>query len=127
MEKKLKTYEECEAAVGLTPGTLPDVSMLPEEYRKSLIADFQLSIICKAHNDGWEPNFNDDDEWKYNMAPFIDANEEHPTGFGFSLSYCDSWFAYADCGSRHLLKSRELAIYIQDQFPEICKAHFLLK
>jgi len=125
--KKFKTYEECEIAVGLTPGTLPDVSMLPEEYKKSQIADFKIAIICKAHNDGWEPNFNDYDEYKYNMCPRIAATDECPSGVGFSVSACDYWRTRTGCGSRHLLKSSELAMYIQEQFPEICKDHFLLK
>lgn len=130
---KLDSLEECQKELGITPGTKPEVSHLPEKYRKSSIADFYLTIICEAHNkvnNGgkiWEPNFNDTNQPKYSMWPLIDANKKHPTGFGFSYSGYVSSRAYSACGSRHLLLSPELAIHILDQFPEVCKAHFLLK
>jgi len=127
MEKLYDTYEECEKKAGLIPGTLPNVEGLPEKYRKSQVADFMLAVVCEAHNDGWEPNFNDTDEYKYSMWPTVDANEQQPTGFGLSYPGCDLWTSRTDCGSRHLLKSRTIAIHIQKQFPEICKNHFLFK
>ena len=127
MLKKFKTYKECEKAVGLTPGILPDVSMLPEKYRKSLIADFQTTIITEAHNEGWEPDFNNHNQPKYSVWPEIDADEKVPSGFGFSHSVFAYSDAYTAVGSRHLLKSYELAMHVQKQFPEIYKAHILLK
>ncbi|MCE9538716.1 MAG: hypothetical protein K8R85_05815 [Bacteroidetes bacterium] len=127
MEKKFDNYEDCEKAVGLTPGTLPDVSMLPEKYRKSLIGDFQATIVTEAHNDGWEPDFSNKNQPKYSVWPEIKADKKRPTGFGFSSSgYADS-FTVTFVGSRHLLKSPELAIHVLEQFPEIYQAHLLLK
>lgn len=126
MSKKFKTYQECEKAVGLTPGTLPDVSGLPEKYRKSLIADFQVTVITEAHNDGWEPDFNERN-YKYSVWPEIEADKDRPTGFGFSHSLYVLSSTDTCIGSRHLLKSSKLAMYVQKQFPEIYKAHLLLK
>lgn len=127
METRFKTYEDCEKAVGLTPGTLPDVSMLPEKYRKALIADFQATIITEAHNEGWEPDFTDQDQFKYSVWPEIEADSDRPSGFGFSYSDYVHSFTLTAVGSRHLLKSSALAMYVQQQFPEIYKKHLLLK
>lgn len=127
MEKRFETYEDCEKAVGLTPGTLPDVSMLPAKYRKSLIADFQATIVTEAHNEGWEPDFTNHNQAKYSVWPEIKADKKRPTGFGFSYSGYVSSYSCAAVGSRHLLKSRELALYVQVQFADIYKSHLLLK
>lgn len=92
--KKFKTLEECQIELGIKLGLKPSVSKLPKKYRAALIADFNLTIICEAHNkvnnEGkiWEPNFNDTNEPKYSMLPWIKASEEQPSGFGFSRLYC---------------------------------------
>lgn len=131
--KKFKTLEECQIELGIKLGLKPSVSKLPKKYRAALIADFNLTIICEAHNkvnnEGkiWEPNFNDTNEPKYSMLPWIKASEEQPSGFGFSDSHYAYSLAGTFCGSRHLLKYSELAIHILDQFPDVCKDHFLLK
>lgn len=124
---KFPTYEACELAAGLTPGMLPTVSHLPEEFRTPTTGNFQAMVVAKAFNEGWIPNFNDLNEPKYMVCPRIEANEEHPSGFGFLLSYCDTWRANADCGSRTLFKSSELAICALEQFPEIFKDYILFK
>ena len=44
---------------------LPDVSNLPEDMQKSVIAQYKLQILVKAHNGDWKPNYGDSSQWKY--------------------------------------------------------------
>lgn len=125
--KKFNTYKACEKAVGLKSGLLPDVSMLPKEFQKSIIADFKYAVIAKAHNDDWEPDFTDYNQPKYFIWPDILADKKRPTGFGLSCYDYDFTASPASVGSRHLLKSRELCKHVFDTFPEILKDHYLLK
>lgn len=50
----------------------------------------QLVIICKALNEGWNPNWNDSNEYKY--YPYFDMRST--SGFGFSGSLCGGWVGY---------------------------------
>ena len=86
--KKIKTFEDACTAKGMS-ATLPDVSAFPEKHRKAILAFFMLTIVIEAINGGWEPNWNDDDEWKYYNWFEVDASKECPAGSGFSISYCD--------------------------------------
>jgi hypothetical protein len=114
--KKIKTFEDACEALNLNPAALPDVSMLPEENQKSVIALYKLSIIIKALNEGWYPDWKNTSKPKW--YPYFEANA---SGFGFSLTYYGRWTtaAAADCGSRLCLKSDELAEYAGTEFIEL--------
>jgi hypothetical protein len=78
MEKitdKIKSFEDACKHLRLNPNDLPVVDMLPEKDRKSIIAFYKLTIIIRALNEGWEPDWSNWDEWKYseekqNFIPF---------------------------------------------------------
>jgi hypothetical protein len=124
---KFKTYQDCEKAVGLSTGLRPTVSHLPAKYQKSITGQFQAIIICEAFNEGWEPDFNNPNQDKYAVCPRIEANEQHPSGFGFLSSVYAYWLTSSPCGSRLLFKSSELAMLALEQFPEIFKDYILFK
>lgn len=105
MKKSKKFLKVCKS-LGLDPNTIPEimsfekackmrkikpvlpiVNHLPERHRARQIADYKLAIITEAFNlqpDGtvWEPNYNDDSEWKYEPRFWIDADAKNPSGFG---------------------------------------------
>jgi hypothetical protein len=122
----IKTFEDACAALQLSPTALPDFSMMPEKHQKALLAHAKLIIVAEALNAGWQPNWNDTDEYKYVPWFEIDASEDKPSGFGFSGSYCDFWYSGARVGSRLCFRTRDLALYAGKQFEELYKDYFLI-
>ncbi len=124
--KTVKTYEEACEKLGLKPMALPEVSVVPSKHQKALIAHFKLIIIAEALNDGWQPNWNDSDEYKYFPWFEIKADDKRPGGFGFSYTYYDHWHTDTTVGSRLCFRTRELATYAGKQFADLYKEYFLI-
>ena len=78
-------------------------------------AQVKLSIIARALNQGWKPNWNDSDERKW--YPWFTL----ASGFGFSGSNFNFTYLDTSVGSRLCLKSEELASYAGTQFLSIYK------
>ena len=107
------------------------LSCLPDEDKDLLIyrtmnnagitgyalATQKLVIIVKALNEGWKPDWNNSNEYKY--WPYFDMRSA--SGFGFSHSLYAYWNTNTNVGSRLCLKSSELAKYAATQFIEIYK------
>lgn len=87
-----------------------------EKQIEYFIAVYQMSIICKALNEGWEVDWDNADEPKY--YPYFYMS---PSGFAFTGTGNDSTHAYAGCGSNFRLKTAELAKYCGKQFIDIWK------
>jgi len=102
--------------------SIPDVAMLPEEFRKPVIAGYRLMIIYKAINNGWKPDWNNYSEYKY--YPWFEVLS---SGFGFSDSYYTFVIAHTDVGSRLCTDTSEKAMYIAKQFEAEYKEYFLFE
>ncbi|MGE9312848.1 hypothetical protein ACLOAU_14465 [Niabella sp. CJ426] len=81
--RQIKSFDEACQVLGYS-NNLPDVSNAPEKHRKALLAHYQLVIIVEAINSGWQPNWADTDEYKYELWPDIIEDESKPSGFGLS-------------------------------------------
>lgn len=75
----------------------------------------KLIIIIEALNEGWEPNWNDYNEYKY--YPWFEYNNQ--SGFGFSNTGYDTTHTYTTVGSRLVFKTRALAEYAGKNFIDI--------
>jgi hypothetical protein len=117
--KKIKTFQQACKKLGIK-SALPDVSALPKDQQKAIIAHYKLVIIAKALNDGWKPNWKDSSQWKY--YPWFDMQS------GSGLSYYDDVYAYSisPVGSRLAYKSSDLARYAGKQFIKLYKDYFLI-
>jgi len=122
---KIKTFEEACAALGISTA-LPEVSMLPEAEQKAIVAHYKLTVIAKALNEGWKPDWSNDDEYKY--YPWFDVEEDaaKPSGFGLSYGGYVGTDLYTFIGSRLCFKSRELAKYAGEQFTDLYEEYFLI-
>lgn len=126
MKSKIKTFEDaCEFLKIET--TLPEVSALPIVHQKAIIAFYKLTIITQALNDGWIPDWNNFNEWKYFNWFEIDADKERPSGFGFSDSGSPGTDSVTHVGSRLCFKSRELANYAREEFKELYQDYLLIQ
>lgn len=118
--ERIKSFEEACAVLGLDPTQLPVVTNLPEKDQNAIIAFYKLTIIIRALNEGWEPNWKNWDEYKYYNYFFVRSG----SGFVFSSTDCTDAFAYF--GSRLCFKSRELAEYALSQFKELYLQYLLI-
>ena len=112
------------------------------------MAYLKLRIICAALNEGWEPQFTEN-EWRYYPYFWLYTQDEiddmdddekqncrlRPTG-DFRTKY--AYFAFAnsshapsntdaDFGSRLCLKSDKLAVYCGKQFIDLWADFYLIR
>ena len=103
-----------------------DISSLLEYKGKnpdmlSAQAYLKLTLIARALNEGWEPDWTNSNEYKY--MPYF----KHKSGFGLSFDGIDRWDTVTTVGSRLCYKSRELAEYAATQFADIYNDYLTIK
>lgn len=118
--KTIRSFEDACKKEGVDPKKLPDVSMIPEEFGKPIIAAYKLMIVFKAINDGWKADWGNGDQYKY--YPWFEVLS---SGFGFGNSYCTYDYSHASVGSRLCTDSQEKALYIAEQFKALYEDFFL--
>jgi hypothetical protein len=119
--KKVETFEQACIALRIDPAKcLPEVIGVPEKHQQSIVAHTKLVIIAEALNEGWVPDWSDNDQRKY--YPFFDLSS------GSGLSFYDYGYNYSGSyvGSRLCFKSGDLATYAGKQFTELYKQAWLI-
>lgn len=140
--ERIKTFEDACNELGIEHPFVRSYNLWKNygEYNQpDADAYFKLRIIAAALNEGWEPQFTED-EWRY--SPWLalytqeeidDMDEDEKSrvvfrshssasafgGVAYADAYHDASCAYALIGSRLVFKSRELAKYAGEQFVEI--------
>lgn len=142
---RIKTFEDAMMALGEEHPLVREWH-LGENLSPDLEAYLQLRVIVAALNEGWEPQFTEDEEryypwhWLYTRKEIDNmeaselkernmvSTEKYQTDYaGFASahsSYAPS-YSYTTVGSRLCLKSDALAEYCGKQFTDIW-ADFLL-
>lgn len=145
--ERVKTFEDACKELGEDHKLVQQFKAIQEAIAedKEATAYFKLGIITTALNEGWEPDFTNDDEYRY--YPYLclwtkeeleDKDEEWKddhnlqlwSGGGASydgakcgLAYATSnlaWsLAFANISARLAHKTEELAIYSGKQFTEL--------
>lgn len=118
---RVKSFEDACQVLGISTN-VPEVKGLPRKHQKAIIANYKLIIIAEALNEGWKPNWQDSDEYKY--YPWFDMS--NPAGVGYSSTYYAASYTDANFGSRLCLKNRELAIYFGQTFTDLFNDSLLL-
>lgn len=124
--QRVKTYEQACKVLGINPKTLPIVSKITEDMRNYILAHYKLTIITQALNEGWKPDWNNTNEWKYTVWYSIKADSKNTNGSGFRHSDYFAWNSSSRVSSRLLFKSSELALYSGKQFKKLWKDYFLI-
>lgn len=117
---RIKTYEDACAELGIN--SLDEAKLMELGLTKHDIAYQKLATIVKALNEGWVPDVCDYDVKRW--YPWFKPNSS-PSSFAFGDSYCADACAYAGCGSRLCLKSKELSDYCGKQFIGLWKEYIL--
>lgn len=118
---RVKSFEDACQVLGISTN-VPEVKGLPRKHQKAIIANYKLIVIAEALNEGWKPNWQDSDEYKY--YPWFDMS--NPAGVGYSLTHYAASATTAHLGSRLCLKNRELAIYFGQTFTDLFNDSLLL-
>lgn len=104
---KVKTFEDACKVVGIK------VPVFAKTDAKDEVAFKKLKVIIQALNQGWKPNWKDDDEYKYYPYWSMDS--------GFSLGGVGYFYQSTDVPSCLCFKNEELAQYAAKQFLAIYK------
>lgn len=118
---RVKSFEDACQVLGISTN-VPEVKGLPRKHQKAIIANYKLIVIAEALNEGWKPNWQDSDEYKY--YPWFDMS--NPAGVGYSNTNSTASYTFAYIGSRLCLKNRELAIYFGQTFTDLFNDSLLL-
>lgn len=118
---RVKSFEDACQVLGISTD-VPEVKGLPRKHQKAIVANYKLIIIAEALNEGWKPNWQDSDEYKY--YPWFDMS--NPAGVGCSSTNSAASPTYAYVGSRLCFKNRELAIYFGQTFTDLLNESLLL-
>lgn len=118
---RVKSFEDACQVLGISTN-VPEVKGLPRKHQKAIIANYKLIVIAEALNEGWKPNWQDSDEYKY--YPWFDMS--NPAGVGYSYTRNTASHTSATIGSRLCLKNRELAIYFGQTFTDLFNDSLLL-
>lgn len=145
--ERVKTFEDACKELGEDHKLVQQFKAIQEAIAedKEATAYFKLSIITAALNEGWEPDFTNDDEYRYYPYLCIWTKEEledkdeawkedhnlqlwlcggsSSHGANCGLAFADSYDAWSDANAslsaRLAHKTEKLAIYSGKQFTEL--------
>ena len=119
IKDRVKTFDDACFELGIKASEISVVGEIEGDF-DSIAAYTKLIIIARALNEGWKPDWSNNNEYKY--YPWFDLS----SGSGLSLVGADTQGSNSDVGSRLCYKSRDLAEYAAKQFQDIYSKYFLL-
>lgn len=146
IKERIKTFEDAVNAIGEDHPLVAQYKTINSAFKEAdnnlhLFAYTRLAIIAEALNEGWRPEYTEDEyryyPWfgLYTQEEYDDMDDEDKERCRFvgrsicsaiaygGLVYADAYYGSANSnayiGSRLAFKSRELAIYCGKQFIEI--------
>ncbi len=113
---RVKKFDEACTRLGLNSNSIITAADTPDEaaYKK-------LKVIAKAINNGWTPDWNDNDQKKW--WPWFVLS----SGFGFSVSGYDYGLSTSPVGSRLCFESKEKSDYAAKTFLSIYEEFLTIK
>lgn len=111
--ENLKSFEAAANFLGIDPNNLPDVSLLPEQSQKAVIAFYKLSVVSQA---AWKQEGKEIDWYNWNQRkyyPWFDMSPgEKGSSVGFSYVVYNFVNAPSTVGSRLVFPTWEIAKYV---------------
>lgn len=115
---RVTSYEEACERVGVEPLTEERIKAL--ELRPDEVARKKLEVITAALNEGWSPDWNNTNEYKYYPYFYIESRKH---GASAGLSYANTYSAASHTGallgSRLCFHDHETARYAGKTFAEL--------
>lgn len=113
---QILTFEDACKALNISTN-VPDVSSWPEEMQAGKIAEYKLSIVIKAANAGWYPDWKDGNQPKY--WPWFDRIDG-----GFSFLDVVNRYQYSYVGSRLCFVDRATATHVATTFLDLYRESY---
>jgi hypothetical protein len=119
--KRVKSYADACRVLGIDP--VNEEALARAGFTKDEIAYRKLKTIAAALNEGWKPDWNDENQYKY--WPWF-VYDPKTAGFACAHTNYAASNTYTNVGSRLCYKTSALARYAGDTFPEIYNDFLLL-
>lgn len=116
---RVKTYEDACKVLGVEP--INEQNAKAQGFRSDEIARRKLETIAAALNEGWKPDWNNTDQYKYYPYFYIQENAKGKGSAGLSCAstYLAAAHSYAPVGSRLCFYALRLARYAGNQFTDL--------
>lgn len=116
---RVKTYEDACKVLGVEP--INEQNAKAQGFRSDEIARRKLETIAAALNEGWKPDWNNTDQYKYYPYFYIQENAKGKGSAGLSCAYTHNTatFTTAYIGSRLCFYASRLARYASNQFTDL--------
>lgn len=116
---RVKTYEDACKVLGVEP--INEQNAKAQGFRSDEIARRKLETIAAALNEGWKPDWNNTDQYKYYPYFYIQENAKGKgsAGLSFADSYAAATTTLAYFGSRLCFYASRLARYASNQFTDL--------
>jgi hypothetical protein len=108
--KDIKSFVDACKKQKIDPTAMPDLSMIPERFRKPMIAFYKLMVGFEAINPKDFPRW-DDNSLKYYPYHWV-----LPSGLGFGASIDDYDYPGTDVGARLCTDSSDKALHMAKYF-----------
>ena len=117
--KKIKSYKAACKALGLKPISDEVFNAFQKEDRKTMAAYHKLAVITRAINEGWQPDWSNREERKY--EPYMYTNS---AGLAFAFTNYSPSYTAAHIGSRLCFRDYERGAFAVETFGELYKDYF---
>ena len=112
--KEIKSYEDACKVLGIQPISENAVATFPKEDRKSMLAYHKLTIIARAINGGWKPDWNDRTQYKYYPVFYYEN-----AGLASANTNNTASYTYAHFGSRLCFQTEAMSEYAAATFADL--------
>ena len=100
---------------------MPGLSKIPKRFRLWLEWLYKMAVVAEAFNTDengklWIPNYNDPNEYKYEIWWNVKADPKHASGSGLSCRDFGRWAASSSVPARLCFINRDTAIFVGKHF-----------
>ena len=118
-EKKIASYEDACRVLNIQPINEEVFNIFPKEDQRSMLAYHKLTVITRALNNGWKPNWDDQNEWKYYpLFRYVNA------GLSCAYTHYAAALTAAYFGSRLCFPTSALAKYAAEHFADLYRDYY---
>nr|UWI23714.1 MAG: hypothetical protein [Bacteriophage sp.] len=115
---RVKTYEDACKVLGVEP--INEQNAKAQGFRSDEIARRKLETIAAALNEGWKPDWNNTDQYKYYPYFYIQENAKGaPAGLSCADTADAATYTSAAFGSLLCFYASRLARYAGNQFTDL--------
>lgn len=115
---RVKTYEDACKVLGVEP--INEQNAKAQGFRSDEIARRKLETIAAALNEGWKPDWNNTDQYKYYPYFYIQENANGArAGLSYASTAITATYTTASFGSRLCFYASRLARYAGNQFTDL--------